>query len=167
MGEERVNLAFRRVIETHRTAALPGATSLDLYRELQAVTPDSLRYLLHDLFAANTFWELETERATATQNCAGAWEVTLQVRGAQGGRGPRGRGDRGADGRVDPGRRLRPHRRQGAEFGETLYLQQHRIRSGAQTITVTVPKRAVRRRHRPLPPADRPGAVRQRGGGGE
>jgi ABC-2 type transport system permease protein len=26
-----------------------------------------------------------------------------------------------------------------AEFGETLYLQIHHIRSGAQTITVTVP----------------------------
>lgn len=54
-------------------------TSLDLYRELQAVTPDSLQYLLHDLFEANTFWELETERATAEQTEAGTWQVTLDV----------------------------------------------------------------------------------------
>lgn len=29
---------------------------------------------------------------------------------------------------------------QGAEFAETLYLRRHRIRSGEQTITVTVPR---------------------------
>jgi hypothetical protein len=58
----------------------PLPTSLDLYRELQAVTPDSFQYLLHDLFEANTFWELETERATAAQTEAGIWEVTLDVR---------------------------------------------------------------------------------------
>ncbi|MBW3656394.1 MAG: hypothetical protein KY444_09810 [Gemmatimonadetes bacterium] len=34
-----------------------------------------------------------------------------------------------------------PTEQHGAEFGETLYLRRHRIRSGAQTITVTVPKK--------------------------
>jgi hypothetical protein len=34
-----------------------------------------------------------------------------------------------------------PTREQGADFGETLYLRSHRIRSGLQTITVTVPKK--------------------------
>lgn len=29
----------------------------------------------------------------------------------------------------------------GADFGESLYLQMHRIRSGEQTITVTVPRK--------------------------
>ena len=44
------------------------------------MTPDSFQYLLHDLFEKNTFWELETERATAQQTEAGAWQVTLDVR---------------------------------------------------------------------------------------
>jgi len=34
-----------------------------------------------------------------------------------------------------------PSGRQGADFGETLYLRSHRIRSGPQTITVTVPRK--------------------------
>jgi hypothetical protein len=34
-----------------------------------------------------------------------------------------------------------PSGRQGPEFGETLYLRSHRIRSGPQTITVTVPRK--------------------------
>ena len=33
---------------------------------------------------------------------------------------------------------------QGADFGETLYLRMHRIRSGEQTITVTVPTKPAR-----------------------
>ena len=37
-------------------------------------------------------------------------------------------------------------------------VQKHRIRSGKQTITVTVPA-SRRRRHRPLSPADRNGEV--------
>ncbi len=67
IGEERVNRALRRLLEKHRPEGAPLATTLDLYRELQAVTPDSLQPLLHDLFEVNTFWELETERASAEQ----------------------------------------------------------------------------------------------------
>jgi ABC-2 type transport system permease protein len=140
MGEERVNLAFRRVIEPHRTAALPGATSLDLYRELQAVTPDSLRYLLHDLFAANTFWELETERATAKQTAAGAWQVTLNVKARKVTVDPAGKETEVPMDEWIPVGVYAPTE-QGSEFGETLYLRSHRIRSGTQTITVTVPKK--------------------------
>ena len=44
------------------------------------MTPDSYQYLLRDLFEKNTFWELVTERATAKQTSAGAWQVTLDVR---------------------------------------------------------------------------------------
>lgn len=29
---------------------------------------------------------------------------------------------------------------EGSDYGETLYLEMHRIRSGQQTITVTVPR---------------------------
>ena len=38
-------------------------------------------------------------------------------------------------------------------LGEALYLQRHRIRSGAQRITVTVPRQAGRGRNRPAAPA--------------
>jgi ABC-2 type transport system permease protein len=141
MGEARVNLAFRRVIEPHRSAALPGATSLDLYRELQGVTPDSLRYLLRDLFAANTFWELETERATAARTAAGAWQVTLRIKARKVTVDPAGVETEVPMDEWIPVGVFAPSGRQGPEFGETLYLRSHRIRSGRQTITVTVPKR--------------------------
>ena len=52
IGETLVNDALRRLLAQYASGAL--LTTLDLYRELQAVTPDSLQYLLHDLFEANT-----------------------------------------------------------------------------------------------------------------
>lgn len=59
---DRVNTALRRLNEKHRSGAPPLATTLDLYRELQAVAPGSLKPLLRDLLEVNTFWQLETER---------------------------------------------------------------------------------------------------------
>ncbi|HEU4883263.1 MAG TPA: hypothetical protein VFT45_13475 [Longimicrobium sp.] len=139
-GRERVDLAFRRLIEKHGSGAPPLATSLDLYRELQAVTPDSLRYLLHDLFEANTFWELETERASARQTAAGAWQVTLRIKARKVTVDPAGKETEVAMDEWIPVGVFAPTG-QGADFGETLYLRSHRIRSGRQTITVTVPKK--------------------------
>lgn len=141
MGHERVDLAFRRLMEPHRAGPAPAATSLDLYRELQAVTPDSLRYLLHDLFAANTFWELATERATAKQTPAGAWEVTLRIKARKVTVDPAGRETEVPMDEWIPVGVYASSGRQGPEFGATLYLRSHRIRSGQQTITVTVPKK--------------------------
>ena len=57
IGEEAVNTALRRVIDKHRAGVPPFPTALDAYDELQAVTPDSLKYLLTDLFATVTFWD--------------------------------------------------------------------------------------------------------------
>jgi hypothetical protein len=140
IGEDRVNLAFRRVLEAHPPGGANPATSLDLYRELQAVTPAPLQYLLHDLLAANTYWELETERAAAKQTEAGAWQVTLDVRARKVVVDPAGvETEVPMDEMVEVGV-FAPAGRSGPDFGETLYLQKHRIRTGAQTITVDVPR---------------------------
>ncbi len=114
-------------------------TSLDLYRELQAVTPDSLQYLLHDLFEANTFWDLETERATAEQTDAGTWKVTLDVRARKVVVDEAGvETELPMDDWVEVG--VFAPAEEGEELGKPLYLQMHRIGSGEQTITVTVPR---------------------------
>jgi ABC-2 type transport system permease protein len=138
MGKERVNAAYRHLLETHGSGKAPLPTSLDLYWELKAVTPDSLQNLLHDLFAANTFWELKTERATAEPTKAGTWQVTLRVRVRKVVVDPAGvEAEVPMDEWVEVGI-FAPTKEQGADFGKTLYMQKHRIRSGEQTITVTV-----------------------------
>lgn len=78
IGKDNVTTALRKTFREYPSSP-PLPTTLDLYRELRAVTPDSLQYLLHDLFAANTLWELETEKATAEQTKTCDWQLTLNV----------------------------------------------------------------------------------------
>ena len=73
VGAERVNAALRRLLERHGSATPPLPTSLDLYRELQAVTPDDASVSARRLFEANTFWELATKRVEAEQIGTGEW----------------------------------------------------------------------------------------------
>ena len=140
IGGERMNRALRRLIEKHNSGAAPLATTLDLYRELKAVTPDSLRYLLHDLFEVNTVWQLETERVTADMTGDSTWQVTLDVRARKVVYDSAGVETEvpmdewlqvGVFGAADRG---------AGELSAPLYVQMHRIRSPKQTITVTVPR---------------------------
>ncbi|HEX7181129.1 MAG TPA: hypothetical protein VF756_04750 [Thermoanaerobaculia bacterium] len=143
IGDERVNGALRRLLEKHRPQEAPLATTLDLHRELQAVTPASLRYLLHDLFEVNTYWELETERVTAEQTEAGTWQVTLDVRARKvvfdiaGVETEVPMNDLVEVGVFAPVENVETS-------GKPLYVQKHRIRSGKQTVTVTVPRKPAR-----------------------
>jgi hypothetical protein len=118
------------------------ATSLDLYRELLAVTPIELKPLLADLFEANTYWELAADRATAEPTGIGAWQATLDVRARKVVVDTTGvETEHPMDDVVEVGI-FGP-----AEEGETdkpLYLGTHRLRSGAQRITVTVPRQPTR-----------------------
>ena len=80
IGRDQVNLALRRLLDAHPPGSTPLATSLDLYRELQAVTPASYRGVLHDLFAANAYWELSATQARTRQLADGRWQLTLDLR---------------------------------------------------------------------------------------
>jgi ABC-2 type transport system permease protein len=136
IGEDRVNDALRLLLEKHRPQEAPLATTLDLYHALQAKTPDSLQYLLHDLFEVNTYWELETERATAKQTHTGTWQVTLDVRANKVVLDSAGietgvpMDDWIAVGVFTPAK--------GGEPKGPLYLQKHHIRSGRQRIILHV-----------------------------
>lgn len=142
IGEEAVNAALRRYFEKYADAGPPYPTSLDLYAELRAVTPDSLQSLLTDWFETITLWDVSTERAVAEPTGTGGYAVTLEVVARK------MRADRDGDetevpmddlveiGVFAPGA--------GDGLGEPLHLQRHRIRSGAQTIRVTVPREPAR-----------------------
>ncbi len=135
IGKERIDAALRSLFEKYRSGTPPLPTSMDLYRELQAVTPDQFQYLLADLFEKNTFWELETERATAQQTVGGAWQVRLDVRGRK----------MVVD---EAGRETEVPMDDWLEVGvfddAERYLKKHHIHSGKQTITVTVPQKPAR-----------------------
>jgi hypothetical protein len=151
VGRDSVDLAWRRLRERHASGEPPFATSLDLYRELQAVTPDSLQGLLADLIERNTFWELQTSQASAQPTTTGQWQVTIEVTARKVVVDTAGAvtelpmddpveigvfaaaDEVGGDGEAE-----------GVELGRPLYRAMHRIRTGPQTITITVPERPVR-----------------------
>jgi ABC-2 type transport system permease protein len=81
IGEERVNQTLRAFLESTKFKGPPYPTSLGLVHALRAATPDSLKYLIHDLFETITLYELRTDSAIV-QNAtgqAGKFEVTLWV----------------------------------------------------------------------------------------
>jgi hypothetical protein len=89
------------------------------------------------MFEANTFWDLKTERATAEQTADGSWQLTLDVAARKVVADEAGDEKEVAmDDLVQVGAFAA---RAPREAAKPLYLQQHRIHSGTQTITVTVP----------------------------
>jgi hypothetical protein len=141
VGEERINGALRRLIEKHERPGAPRVTTLDLHRELKAATPPTLQYLLHDLFEVNTFWRFETERAAAVPTKAGTWQVTLDVEARKVVYSETGvESAIPMDELVEIGVFADAAEGRG-ELSEPLYLEKHRVRSGKQTITVTVARK--------------------------
>ncbi|HST58208.1 MAG TPA: M1 family aminopeptidase, partial [Longimicrobium sp.] len=143
VGEAALDTALRRLLRKHGTPSPPLPTTLDLYRELRAVTPDSLRPLLADLFEANTFWELDADRATAQPAGGGAWRVTLEVDARKVVVDTAGvETERPMNDLVEVG--VYAAAGEDGKPGALLYRRMHRVRSGAQRITVTVPREPAR-----------------------
>ncbi len=143
IGRDRVNLALRRLLDAHPPGSTPLATTLDLYRELKAVTPTQYQAVLHDLFAANTWWELAASQAQAKQLGDGRWQVTLDVRARKtlvddAGTEHEQALDEWVEIGIYPGAARRQENRE-VIVGKPMYLQKHRLTRAAQTITVIVP----------------------------
>lgn len=139
IGEERLNKALRELFVRHGKGQPPLATSMDLYNEIKAVTPDSLQYLVHDLFLENTFWNLEMEEAEAEKTSAGEWKVTMQIKGSKEVVDKIGVATKKhLDDWIEIGVYGLPETEGGK--GELLYLKKHKLKSGEQTIVVKVPE---------------------------
>ena len=142
IGEEQVNAALRRSIEKYGGTGPPFATSRDLYAELRAVTPDSLHTLLADLFETITLWDLRTEQATVEPIGNGEHRVTIDVVARKirsdsvGNETEVAMADMVEIGVFAPG--------EGGGPGEPIYLNRHRIKSGEQTIVITVAREPAR-----------------------
>jgi len=136
IGEDSVSSALRRLFDGYKSGAPPLPAAKDLLAELKVVTPDSLQLLLSDLFERNTWWEVETKNATASPAGSGKWEVTLDVvtrklvvdtKGAETEvpmNDPVEIGVYGVGGNTTR--------------GVQLYRALHRLKAGAQKITVVV-----------------------------
>ena len=136
IGAERVNLALRRFREKFGGGGVPPfPTSLDLYAEFKAVTPDSLHGLLQDLFAEVTLWDVKADSASVEPMADGRFRVTLDVTARK------LRADSIGNETEVPMNDLVEIGVFPEGDGAPLYLQRHRIVAGRQTITVIVPRR--------------------------
>lgn len=140
LGKEKVNGALHQLLRKQTSGELPLPTTLHLYQELKNVTPDSLNYLLSDLFTKNMYWRLKTRQLVLGKTKTGDWEVTLKVQAQKvvvastGAEKEAPMNDLLEIGLYEEGKSL----------NEPLYLQMHRIRSGEQIIKVTVPRKPER-----------------------
>jgi hypothetical protein len=131
MGTKRVNDGLRNLMAKFDPARPPYPTSLDLYGELRATAPPDLHYLLEDLFEDITFWDLKATKIAVRPAGREHYRVTLDVSTEKLKGDPTGKekavpmSDAIEIAVFDAG-------------GKTLYRQPHRVRSGTQTITLTV-----------------------------
>lgn len=79
IGEDSVNVAFRRYLAKWKFNDAPYPTSADLLKEINKVTPDSLRYILTDMFTTITLFENKTTSAEFEEIGSTSFDVTLKV----------------------------------------------------------------------------------------
>jgi ABC-2 type transport system permease protein len=81
IGEENLNSALSAFIDEVAFQEPPYTTSLELLEYLKAATPDSLQYLIKDMFETITLYDNRVEDATYTEMDSNTYEVnlTLQV----------------------------------------------------------------------------------------
>lgn len=79
IGEEQVNAALRAMVDSFAYRLPPYPTSYELVEQFRAQTPDSLQYLITDLFETITLFGNRTTDATARKRADGFYEVTIKV----------------------------------------------------------------------------------------
>ncbi len=141
LGEERLNGAIAKFLAATRFQEPPYTNSLEFYRHLQEATPDSLRYVLTDLFETITMYGNRARSASYSRLPDGRYEVVLEVEGNKiradslGNEGPVRMNDL-----VDVGVFGAAPEGKPREAGPVLYMQKHRVGTGPQRIRVVVPR---------------------------
>jgi hypothetical protein len=148
IGEERMNAAIRGFLDAEKFRGPPYPTSLELVDSLRAATPDSLKYLVKDMFETITLYELKADSAIATDAPNGQYRLDLYFTSKK------LRADSlGAETEipmrdwVDVGVFTRPPRGQKSpdKEGVVIYLEKQQIHGGAQHVVLTtaqLPSRA-------------------------
>lgn len=79
LGEAQVNTALRAFLERFKYKEPPYPTSAHVIEEFEKQTPDSLKYIIQDLFWDITLFENRMKEASVKDLGNGQWEVTIQT----------------------------------------------------------------------------------------
>jgi aminopeptidase N len=147
IGEERMNGAIRGFLNAEKFRGPPYPTSLELVDSLRAATPDSLKYIIKDLFETITLYELKADSAIATNAPNGQYRLDLYLTSKKLRADTLGRETEiPMRDWVDIGVYTRPPRGQKAmdHNGVPIYLAKQLIHDGPQHLTLTVAERPSR-----------------------
>ncbi len=137
IGEEQVNAALRAFLERYRYADPPYPVSLDAIDAFYAQTPDSLRYVVKDLFEDITLFENRCTEAGARDLGNGKWEVTIAVDCHKLKADELGKETEAPlNDYIEVGAFAKPPA--GKKYGKTLYRQRMKIDRTHNTFTFTV-----------------------------
>ena len=78
LGEENFHAAIRKFIQKVRFKTAPYTTSIEMVNYIQAATPDSLQYLIKDLFETITLYDNQVVNAKITDLANGQYQVDLE-----------------------------------------------------------------------------------------
>ncbi len=141
LGEATVNRALRRFLEAFKLKGPPFARSTDLLRILrEEAGPDPRRQaLITDLFERIVFYDVKAAAATVARRPDGRFDVTLRLTARK--LGADGKGVERAeplDELIDVGVFAAKPGAKGFAARDVLSMQRVAIRSGEQTVKVTV-----------------------------
>jgi ABC-2 type transport system permease protein len=141
IGEATVNAALRRLLARYAFKGAPYARSQDLIDALRAEAGPEHDQLITDLFEKITVYDLKTRTAAVKKRPDGRWDVTLTIEAKKmyaDGQGKEAAVAIPAGEIADVGVFTAEPGKKGFSARDVVYFARHPIRSGAQTITLTV-----------------------------
>ncbi|THD74404.1 MAG: aminopeptidase [Phenylobacterium sp.] len=145
IGEEAVNRALRKFLAAHAFKAAPYPTATELVADFRAEAPADKQQLITDLFERITLYDLKAKTAVATKRPDGRWDVTLTVEARKlyaNGQGKETEAPLAGE-MVDVGVFTAEPGKDKFSPKDVLSLQRVALKSGAQTITITVPRKPL------------------------
>lgn len=77
LGEEKFNNALKNYIQKAKFRGAPYTTSVEFTDHIRNATPDSLKYLIHDLFETVTFYDNRIMKSETAQQSKNEYEIRL------------------------------------------------------------------------------------------
>ena len=78
IGEENMNNALKKYVEKVKFQEAPYTTSIDMVNHFRAATPDSLQYVIKDMFETVTLYRNRIVDVTSTELDNGKFEVEIE-----------------------------------------------------------------------------------------
>ena len=78
IGEKNLNKALKKYIGKVQFQNPPYTTSIDMVNHIKEVTPDSLQYVIHDMFETITLYRNSVKKATSKKLDNGKYQVDIE-----------------------------------------------------------------------------------------